>query len=231
MRSIPRNLALWLPALLDREDDFMLMEELADGFILVQILGIISPSSIDLTWYMSSEAMSCPDLTPQNRKLFMEGLRKTRIIDHMDKWDLNSFQKGDVDAAARVAQALWDWKCGGSNEGGNNDDDEKIVVGERRMNKGKGAAIVESQLSEMTLVGSGDDDGGAAGGGGLEFEKSEQRNVVDKELVIEYEPAEESFLSSVRWILSFVHGDHGYLQISDNVKSQVKHLQDSMTAK
>ncbi|KAJ3271548.1 hypothetical protein HDU76_011018, partial [Blyttiomyces sp. JEL0837] len=95
------------------------------------------------------------------------------------------------------------------------------------MSKGKDVAVVESQLSEMTLVESGDD----AGGVGSEFEKSEQRNVMEKELVIEYEPAEESFLSSVRWILSFAHSDHGNLQISDNIKSEVKRLQDSMSEK
>lgn len=61
-----------LGALVDRPD--LTENDLVEGFVLLQLLSLISPSSVDLGWYATDEALQCPNITLRNHVIMAEGL-------------------------------------------------------------------------------------------------------------------------------------------------------------
>ncbi|KAI9343082.1 hypothetical protein DFJ73DRAFT_842148 [Zopfochytrium polystomum] len=112
MRPLPPSLRSWLPQLLEREDegndDEMVVEELADGFLLVQILGLLRPDSVDLTWYLTDEATFCDDLRAHNHRILADGLRKARVSGLASvEVAVARAAAGDLDASVAIAEAIY----------------------------------------------------------------------------------------------------------------------------
>ncbi|KAJ1567852.1 hypothetical protein HK405_004547 [Cladochytrium tenue] len=111
MRPLPPQLRSWLPQLLDRDegapgDCDMFLDELSDGFLLVQVLGLLDPSSVDLAWYLTDEATRCADLHGENHRILAAGVRRAAIVGVTDA-DLDRARDGDLDACAVIAEAIW----------------------------------------------------------------------------------------------------------------------------
>ncbi|KAI8843133.1 hypothetical protein BC829DRAFT_296799 [Chytridium lagenaria] len=56
--SLPTDLIEWLPDMVGRED--ISMADMQDAFILIQLMSMIAPSSVDLAWYTTDEANAMP---------------------------------------------------------------------------------------------------------------------------------------------------------------------------
>ncbi|KAI9209517.1 uncharacterized protein BJ171DRAFT_470496 [Polychytrium aggregatum] len=69
----------WFASLLDREVPFQ-HEDVADGFALVQLLSMIAPSHVDLSWYATDEALQMVDLTPYNYRNLQQGLQSCSFL-------------------------------------------------------------------------------------------------------------------------------------------------------
>ncbi|KAJ3194609.1 hypothetical protein HK101_002308 [Irineochytrium annulatum] len=106
---LDEGLASWLPDLLGR-DEPMTMEDLQDSFVLVQILSVLSPTSIDLAWYTTDGAFSCVDLHSKNVENLTAGLEKCGIV--VDPGLMDGLKDGgDVaGAVAEIAGIMWRWK-------------------------------------------------------------------------------------------------------------------------
>ncbi|KAJ3411880.1 Calmodulin-regulated spectrin-associated protein 1 [Chytridiales sp. JEL 0842] len=108
---LPDQLKEWLPEFVGRPD--MCMEDFSDGFVLVQILSLISPSSIDLAFFITDEALSHPNLPSLSKSMVLSALNTLGIpIDPQDQSALQEEGKSDVWNCARVAAAMWDWHTG-----------------------------------------------------------------------------------------------------------------------
>ncbi|KAH6581582.1 hypothetical protein BASA61_009001 [Batrachochytrium salamandrivorans] len=51
---------------------------LIEGFVLVQLLSLISPSSVDLAWYTTDSAMKCDDLPLHSHQTIAKGIHTIR---------------------------------------------------------------------------------------------------------------------------------------------------------
>ncbi|KAJ3206050.1 casein kinase I, partial [Entophlyctis luteolus] len=78
MPSISVDPMPWLRDCVGRED--IPAEDLVDGFVLIQALSIVAPSSIDLTWYTSDSAMQHPNLVDHNRTVLVDAILKFTSI-------------------------------------------------------------------------------------------------------------------------------------------------------
>ncbi|KAI9354375.1 hypothetical protein DFJ73DRAFT_759494 [Zopfochytrium polystomum] len=101
--QLPSGLATWLPDLVGRED--LSVEDLEDMFILIQVLSVAHPASVDLTWYMTDEALSHPDLTNRNQQVLFAGLAESRIS--LSDSQRRGIAAGDPWVAAEVAELIW----------------------------------------------------------------------------------------------------------------------------
>ena len=52
---------VWLDDVLGRSE--FTVSDFQDCFLLVQVLSVICPDAVDLSWYMPDGALNCPDLT------------------------------------------------------------------------------------------------------------------------------------------------------------------------
>ncbi|KAI8927524.1 hypothetical protein BC831DRAFT_452210 [Entophlyctis helioformis] len=67
----------FVASLVGRDD--LALEHAVEGFVLLQLLSLISPSSIDLGWYMTDAALACPNLAMRNHDMLASGIQDTRV--------------------------------------------------------------------------------------------------------------------------------------------------------
>ncbi|KAI8613328.1 hypothetical protein BC830DRAFT_487086 [Chytriomyces sp. MP71] len=103
---LPETLASWLPDFIGRDD--MTLDDLEDGFFLIQILSIIAPNVIDLSWYSTENALRHPNLSQHNREAFLEGSSKCVNLGLSENLKF-SIRAGDLDAFVEAATLLRDW--------------------------------------------------------------------------------------------------------------------------
>jgi hypothetical protein len=58
------ELLTWLGNQVDSPD--LSDQDLLNGFPLLQLCALISPSSVDLTWYTTKDAWECPNISLRN---------------------------------------------------------------------------------------------------------------------------------------------------------------------
>ncbi|KAJ3299477.1 Calmodulin-regulated spectrin-associated protein 1 [Borealophlyctis nickersoniae] len=166
----------WLGALLGRDD--VTGEDLQDGFVLLQLLTLISPSSTDLEWYSSPSAMSLePDeLRRRTHDALASGARKAGINENvLPDSTLAEAKEGNLGACITVLEVLQALYEGRYNSG-------KAVSGTERSGdtrvRGGLVGVAESVLPDQT----------------------EEEDFVEGE----YESTEASFKPAVRWLLNMV---------------------------
>ena len=72
-----------------------------------KVLGLLVPSAVDLTWYMSDEAVKCIDLAEHNYRLLEQGLKNANVP--VSDADIHRVKRGDLEACVRVAEIMWQW--------------------------------------------------------------------------------------------------------------------------
>ncbi|KAJ3131027.1 putative deoxyribonuclease tatdn3 [Physocladia obscura] len=105
-RKIPHELAEWLPEYIGRDE--MLFEDLEDGFFLIQILSIVSPRAVDLSWYTTDAALRHPNLALYNRTLLINALNASTTIS-LTSDERQSVENGNIDAYVRLALLMKNW--------------------------------------------------------------------------------------------------------------------------
>ncbi|KAJ3326226.1 hypothetical protein HDV06_000102 [Boothiomyces sp. JEL0866] len=68
-----RDLLEWLAVQVDSEP--INDQDLLNGFVLLQLISLISPSSVDLTWYTTPEAWDCPNISLRNYVTLSKGIK------------------------------------------------------------------------------------------------------------------------------------------------------------
>ncbi|KAJ3315661.1 hypothetical protein HDV04_002075 [Boothiomyces sp. JEL0838] len=63
----------WLAVQVDSEP--IKDQDLLNGFVLLQLISLISPSSVDLTWYTTPEAWDCPNISLRNYVTLSKGIK------------------------------------------------------------------------------------------------------------------------------------------------------------
>ncbi|KAJ1568229.1 hypothetical protein HK405_003215 [Cladochytrium tenue] len=221
MRPLPPQLRSWLPQLLDRDegapgDCDMFLDELSDGFLLVQVLGLLDPSSVDLAWYLTDEATRCADLHRENHRILAAGVRRAAIVGVTDA-DLDRARDGDLDACAVIAEAIWNTLGNRDGAGGLGDN----VAEENFEGDGVGDTVAMDLLTGLVGAPEMSFEAMLRGGGQQQaFDQSETPieignfasripAQVDKATgeargndCDDYEPAESAFAAEVRWVLA-----------------------------
>ncbi|ORY44546.1 hypothetical protein BCR33DRAFT_717059 [Rhizoclosmatium globosum] len=104
-QPLPADLS-WLPDYIGRDE--MNLEDLDDGFVLIQVLSIIAPNAVDLAWYTTDAALKHPNLTQHNRSLLLEGISKsTDIVLSVEERD--GILAGDMKHISSVALKMKNW--------------------------------------------------------------------------------------------------------------------------
>ncbi|KAJ3223327.1 Calmodulin-regulated spectrin-associated protein 1 [Chytriomyces hyalinus] len=111
---LPESLAQWLPEFLGRDE--MTLNDLEDGFFLIQILSITAPQSVDLAWYTTDTALRHPNIAEHNRQRVVEALEKSVPLD-VNAELKDGILAGDVGCFTSVANLLHEWHTKSSNEG------------------------------------------------------------------------------------------------------------------
>ncbi|KAJ3389965.1 Calmodulin-regulated spectrin-associated protein 1 [Chytriomyces hyalinus] len=111
---LPPSLAPWLPEFLGREE--MTLDDLEDGFFLIQILSITAPQSVDLAWYTTDTALRHPNIAEHNRQRIVEAFEKSVPLDVSAELR-DGILAGDVGCFTLFANMLHEWHMKSSNEG------------------------------------------------------------------------------------------------------------------
>ncbi|KAJ3076513.1 putative deoxyribonuclease tatdn3 [Podochytrium sp. JEL0797] len=110
--ALPDSLASWLPDYIGR--DGMTLEDLEDGFVLIQlrhqILSIIAPNAIDLGWYTTDAAMTHPNLSQYNRELFVKAASQSIPLSERERVGILD---GDVQCFVSIASKMRLMSCNG----------------------------------------------------------------------------------------------------------------------
>ncbi|KAI9350883.1 hypothetical protein BDR26DRAFT_1003689 [Obelidium mucronatum] len=104
--ELPESLS-WLPEYIGRDN--MALDDLNDGFVLIQILSIVAPSAVDLTWYTTEAALNHPNLAEYNRSLLLNALAKSTTI-KVSSDEAERILTGDIAEYASLAIKMRDWK-------------------------------------------------------------------------------------------------------------------------
>ncbi|KAJ3323075.1 hypothetical protein HDU76_013738, partial [Blyttiomyces sp. JEL0837] len=193
---IPESLAAWLPDFLGR-DSYMTLGDLEDAFVLVQVLSLISPNAVDLSWYTTDGALTCPDLAKRNRETFLTGLEVAGIELYPSLQ--RAIAEGEIDALVEAANVLWTWK--------------------NRQGRLQGSATAKRSSESRTVGSASRSRVERIRSGGADRNKNEitndeithsseckpvtkSSNAKRDESIVDagYDPAERSFKSCVRWV-------------------------------
>jgi hypothetical protein len=71
-RVMDNNILYIVQNLLER--DSLCISDLNDGFIFLQILALVSPEAVDLTWYTTDEALRCSNISGKAYKMLLDGI-------------------------------------------------------------------------------------------------------------------------------------------------------------
>ncbi|KAJ3021579.1 Calmodulin-regulated spectrin-associated protein 1 [Thoreauomyces humboldtii] len=95
----------WLASMLGWED--LSLDDIQEGFVLLQALSIIAPKSTELSWYSSTEAFACEDLKARIFQDLVKGLRFIGSVPgDVSEEDVQGVRQGDRDACATLLGAL-----------------------------------------------------------------------------------------------------------------------------
>ncbi|KAJ3417175.1 Calmodulin-regulated spectrin-associated protein 1 [Chytridiales sp. JEL 0842] len=201
---LPPSLA-WIADTLDQPS--MKQEDLIDGFALVQTLSILSPSSVDLAWYTTDEALNCNNLISQNYRILHNGLKKLGI--DVDEDTLKEAVTGSsVDPCIKIAAAISQWRTRNSQSFSPT---TSIAAN---------APASAQSASQITLVNE------------EESVKSvspspSTTDMINHESI--YEPSEMSLITNIRWLLRIIsNADAKKLNFSPECIEQAKEMEASL---
>ncbi|KAJ3042069.1 Calmodulin-regulated spectrin-associated protein 2 [Rhizophlyctis rosea] len=186
----------WLADLLGYDD--VAPDVLVEGFVLLQLLALISPAAADLNWYTSPSAMTM-DPTDIHQKTFCDlktGMRKAGISDTTISDDvLNSAKEGSAEACATILGVMRDHFDDRSNGLGN----------------GRNPGRSSTSRGEHSMAVDG-------------IKGAESDDVVTES---DYECMEPAFKPTLRWLLNFVQSQ-SESQLTGYCTSEVTELQDAL---
>ncbi|KAJ3098252.1 Calmodulin-regulated spectrin-associated protein 1 [Phlyctochytrium planicorne] len=215
---IPKDLASWLPEMIGRES--MTMTDMEDIFVLIQLISIISPASVDLAWYASDEAMQCADLRSRNEETLLKALDLLGV--QCDPDILGACCDGSAAASCEIARLLKYFKDHRLSTISDSNKQhiralplQKVLEEESLGKKAAPEMLLSKQESEVTLVAGGDEelasepsptsttaiDQGLTNSITLNQEETTKSVASSTE---DYYPREISLIFGLRWLLGFV---------------------------
>ncbi|KAI8826669.1 uncharacterized protein EV422DRAFT_6009 [Fimicolochytrium jonesii] len=95
----------WVAEVLSWED--ITWDDLQGGFVFLQIISVLSPQAVDLSWYSSAAALECSNTSVQIKADLITGLRCLGLSDEqIPEATVDCVIDGDIKASCEVVGAL-----------------------------------------------------------------------------------------------------------------------------
>ena len=164
----------WLSSAIDSEEEVSITD-LTNGFPLLQVLSLISPASVDLSWNTTPEAQECPNISLRNYSIiFLTIVSLTKGLKYLEQnppSDMSPNEEGVKKLKATISAmsqtVIHDAKSGQI--------EACVEILKNMRNVWKIAKVDQLQCSEEVLA--------------------------EPERVTAYFPSCKSFLPMVRWLL------------------------------
>ncbi|KAJ3083966.1 hypothetical protein HDU99_004481 [Rhizoclosmatium hyalinum] len=154
--------------------------DFSDPFLLIQVLAILAPNSVNLNYYSSDHAFSCDDLNSVTVDMLFNGL--TALGVPVQKGSKERVLNGDQDSVFEIARTLYEWKKGPVPDTLDTDHDSSPPnPSDFGVSEHVATPPSKAELAKIQRAGS-----------------------IVSAIETDYEPSEASFIPSLRWLFRLI---------------------------
>jgi hypothetical protein len=205
----------------------------------------LSPSSVDLTWYTTDEALNCNNLTKENYRVLSNAFKSVGISLDQESW-LKSSEQQDIKSCIKLAEAVTEWKnkkasaasLVSSSSGGSIQSDSTIINTYDRIKDSDHQSFTATTSSYLdTLKSAANQQASNATRDEIDHDGILQKNNINTtndssstSNEPEYEPSEISFITNVRWLLQTVmnFGALEKIRVSFQCFQEAKEMEETL---